>query len=286
MALKLASTAANYASFPSRTREGGYRLGNVVVRSPYAASGKNPQYGPQYGIVNFDAAAPNGGQMRDMTEREQGGGVEPTKTQPNNATTAVSSFLRYLYTLNKTPLSERQRDLLEPEQKPIAELFTVFDCTDYSEFLLSRKGTSPKKVGLLTYSLKKRSLTFIDCAWLTVAMVRGTIDTHGGYFHTGNPDQTKQQQEKEKLGKQSTEKPEAYVTQQLIYGLACLGFKPFLDSLSDGIDEGDSATATTKQTLTTLSQLCESRNIQVLLAAERYNRDVLGIKTACDRDGY
>ncbi|MGB3573933.1 MAG: alpha/beta hydrolase [Phormidesmis sp.] len=295
MALKLASTAANYASFPAKTREGGYRLGNVVVRSPDKAiynnsSYSNSQYRPEYGIVNFDSTAADGGQMRDMTAREDGG-IEPTRTLPkaqnsqssaqtpaqsNQVPIPVSSFLKYLYTLDKTPLSERQQSLLEPEQKPIAELFTVFDCTDYSEFLPSRQGKPQKKVGLLTYSLKKRSLTFIDCAWLTIAMARGTIDTHGGYFYAGDL----------KPAKQQVPTPEAYVTKQLIYGLACLGFSPFLAALSTGIDEGLSPTATAKKELTTLSQLCETRNIQVLLAAERYNRDVLGIKDKCDRDGY
>ena len=33
MALRLASTAANYFSYPSRTQNGGYRLGNVTVRN-------------------------------------------------------------------------------------------------------------------------------------------------------------------------------------------------------------------------------------------------------------
>ncbi len=282
MALKLASTAANYASFPARTREGGYRLGNVVVRSPKPVSSHDRKYGPSYGIVNFDATT-NGGQMIDMQmidpSKGEHGGVEPTKTLPDNAIpdstmTPVSSFLTYLFTLKRKPLSERQRDLLEPEQRPIAELFTVFDCTDYSEFLPNRKGTSPKTVGLLTYSLKKRSLAFTDYVRLTVAMVRKTIDTHGGYFQGVSSDPTVSQ----------ARNTEAYVTKQLIYGLACLGFKPFLATLSSGGGEGQSSTAAAKRTLETLSQLCETRNIQVLLAAERYNRDVLGIER--DRDGY
>ncbi len=33
MALRLASTAANYFSYPSKTQDGGYRLGNVTVRN-------------------------------------------------------------------------------------------------------------------------------------------------------------------------------------------------------------------------------------------------------------
>ena len=264
MALKLASTAANYASFPSNTREGGYRLGNVVVRSPYLKARNTPQYG----IINFDAETQ---QLRDVQVRSEEG-FEPKKIacKTEEETVLVSSFLRYLHTMRDRPLSRRQRDSLEPEQKPIAELFTVFDCTDYYEF--SESSRKPKKIGMLSYGLKKRSLNFIDYFFLTIAMAWGKIDTHGGYFCAGNSNKVSE--------------PEAYVSKQLIYGLACLGFKRFLLSLSTGSDECDLPKSATIKELEKLSQLCESRNIQVLLAAERYNRDVLGIVTADDRIGY
>ncbi|MBE9063690.1 alpha/beta hydrolase [cf. Phormidesmis sp. LEGE 11477] len=273
MALKLASTAANYASFPARTQEGGYRLGNVVVRSPYS-KGKST---PQYGIVNFDANAPTGEQLSDVQARAEGG-FEPKKIAYKTAnkigggTVAVSSFLEYLHTLSDTPLSHRQREILEPEQKPIAELFTVFDCTDYYEFSDSTQGEKSEKIGLLSYGLQKRSLNFVDYVFLTIGMIRGKVDTHSGYFCTGDLEQPEQ--------------PEAYVSKQLIYGLACLGFKRFLISLSAEVEECDSPTTAATKELQTLSQLCEARNIQVLLAAERYNRDVLGVVTAGDRIGY
>ncbi|MEL7067800.1 MAG: alpha/beta hydrolase [Cyanobacteria bacterium J06581_3] len=277
MALKLASTAANYASFPARTLEGGYRLGNVVVRSPLSSfpSGSSQPTKPQYGIINFDANADEGEQMIDMKPRQECGGVEPTQiacTTRKEKMINVSSFLDYLYMLKDKSLSERQCDMLEPGQKPIAELFTVFDCTDYSEFL-QRKGEKPQKVSLLTYGLGKRSLQFFNYARLILAMITGKIDNHGGYFYSGEPEGKQQQ------------KPEAYVTKQLIYGLACLGFRPFLASLSNESLMCESLTVT-QQELQALSQLCESRNIQVLLAAERYNRDVLGIINEHDRDGY
>ncbi|MEM9089221.1 MAG: alpha/beta hydrolase [Cyanobacteria bacterium P01_F01_bin.53] len=272
MALKLASTAANYASFPARTREGGYRLGNVVVRSPQCEK----DTAPQYGIINFAAAEVE--QLKDMQVRGQGG-FEPRKTdcETEEGTVEVSSFLTYLHTLGDRPLSHRQRDILDPEQKPIAELFTVFDCTDYYEFWQGAEGTTPKKVGLLSYGLGKRSLSFIDYVFLTIAMARGTIDNHGGYFYSGDA---------EAAAKRQATKPEAYVTKQLIYGLACMGFKPFLASLSTGTQMEDAPEVAAKQQLQALSQLCEARNIQVLLAAERYNRDVLGIVTPGDRNGY
>ena len=102
MALKLASTAANYASFPAKTREGGYRLGNVVIREPYRQNLPPGKPSP-YGIVNLSPT--DGRQLLNIP------------------------FLDYLYILSNVSLSKRQQALLEPNQKPIAELFTVFDCT-------------------------------------------------------------------------------------------------------------------------------------------------------------
>jgi hypothetical protein len=182
MALKLASTAANYASFPTRTREGGYRLGNVVVRLP------NPNAPPAYGIVNLD---PSSGDLLDVQPRSQTtpDAAEPQSVTPTAQVTTleaagktmmvtVSSYLKYLYTLERTSLLDRQLELLDANQKPIAELFTVFDCTDYQEALPGRR-----PVGLLSHALGKRSLNFIDYVKLSVDFFRGKIDTHGGYFY-------------------------------------------------------------------------------------------------------
>ena len=241
MALKLASTAANYASFPAKTREGGYRLGNVVIRMP---NNQSPQLGKflRYGIVNFDSA--NGGALLTVP------------------------FLDYLYILSDTSLSKRQQDILEPSQKPIAELFTVFDCTDYYEDAPDSSGRAPKKVGLLTRALGKRSLSLWDYAVLTIDMFTGRIDTHSGYFHS-------------KDVKDAKSKPDARLTKQLIYGLACLGFGSFLASLST-----DSPSKDRSKELRLLSGLCANHHIQVLLAAERYEQDVLGLAAEGDREGY
>ncbi len=244
MALRLASSAANYASFPARTREGGYRLGNVVVRSPKNEADKTPPYG----IIKLEPEADGSKQ----------------------------SFLDYLYILGDKSLKERQEKIIEPDQHSIAELFTVFDCTDYSEYLPREEGKEPKVKGLMTGAKGRRSLNFYRYILLTIAMFRGTIDTHGGYFQEGNPEHKK---------KNRATNIEAYVTKQLIYGLACLGFEPFLESLSTGV-ESSSSKEVAEQNLEALSSLCESRKIQVLLSPERYKQDVLGIEGAGDREGY
>jgi hypothetical protein len=288
MALRMASTVANYASFPAKTREGGYRLGNVVVRSPHERLAKTHR-GNHYGIVNFDTHVPEGGQLIDVQMRSQGG-IEPKQisyAKLDGSEGLVSSFLTYLYVLRSKTLSRRQQDILEPDQKPIAELFTVFDCTDYYELLPSAPGKPSKKVGLLTYALGKRSLSFWNYVSLAFALFTSSIDSHGGYFYTA-PDHPAGSSVKK------PSRPSAHVSKQLIYGLACLGFKPFIAGLSASTDwapkntaqNTDKNAAEAKAELALLSQLCAERHIQVLLAAERYNRDILGVVTPGDRIGY
>jgi len=267
MALKLASTVANYASFPARTREGGYRLGNVVVRYPDAK--KRQKGNLRYGIVNFEPTQSE--PILESMQKKKTGAVEPIKVTEqglDKTLVKVSSFLKYLYILRDKSLSSRQQEIIEPDQKPIAELFTVFDCTDYVEFLPQAGGGAPRKVGLLTKALGQPSLSFWNYVSLTIAMVKGEIDTHGGYFYSGQ-------------GNEQPEKPEAVLTKDLIYGLACLGFQPFVDALPVETE------ASPKAHLATLSKWCEARQIQVLLAAERFNRYVLKLEPkASDRDGY
>ncbi len=288
MALKLASTAVNYASFPAKTREGGYRLGNVVVRSLQENMAPKDHVS-HYGIVNFDAHAAEGGQLRDVQMRSQGG-IEPrqiTYSKANGAEGFVSSFLAYLYILPSKALIRRQQDILEPDQKPIAELFTVFDCTDYYELLPAERGQGLKKVGLLSYSLGKRSLHFWNYVRLTFATFSGAIDSHGGYFYT--PPQPSVTGAQPPLSR-----PDAYLSKQLIYGLACLGFSALITSLSAERDltDGDISRDTprditaAKRALNNFSGICADRHIQILLAAERYNRDILGIVSEGDRIGY
>ncbi|MBW4462686.1 MAG: alpha/beta hydrolase [Nodosilinea sp. WJT8-NPBG4] len=281
MALKLASTAANYASFPARTREGGYRLGNVVVKLPEAST-VQPSAANQYGIVNL---APETGKLLDMTTRSQFAtqGIAPsseviTLPESEEADTAetiqtvkASSYLKYLYTLPKTSLLDRQIELLVPTQKPIAELFTVFDCTDYQEALPDQK-----LVGVLSHALGKQSLNFWDYVKLTFAYFRGKIDTHGGYFCPGSADIDP---------KNGPVKPEARLSKQLIYGLACLGFQPLLATMAGSPNFEDRTLEERRQALQQFSDLCEKHGIQALLAAERYNQAILGIGER-DRSGY
>lgn len=269
MALRLASTAANYASFPARTREGGYRLGNVVVRTPEADTPL------AYGMINLD---PIDGSLVGMQSRSQSiaDPTEPQSVAPEAASATlpgsreivkVSSYLKYLYTLARTSLLDRQLELLDLTQKPIAELFTFFDCTDYQETLPGRG-----QVGLLSHALGKRSLNFIDYIKLSLDFFQGKIDTHGGYFAEAIP------------GVEPV-RPEARLTKQLIYGLASLGFQPLLAELADCNGFESQPIQDRKLALQEFSSLCQAHGIQALLAAERYNQAILGIAER-DRTGY
>lgn len=208
MVLKLASTAANYFSFPANTRDGGYRLGNVVVRSANQKAG----------IVNLDPQ----GQLIPL----------PGKT-----------FLEQLSIRDGLPLSERQAKIGLEGDRFIAELFTYFDCTDYKE----------QGKGIVSKALGKPFLSFFDYLELSLS----NIDGHGGFlFHA-----------------------EADWTRRLIYGLSCLGIEKVLQSINP--------TESNKVALLkAVSDKCEAKGIQVLLAPERYEVDVLGHLEKRDRTGY
>jgi hypothetical protein len=147
LALRLASTVANYFSFPASTRESGYRLGNVSI--------KNKQ---DYGISYLNTL-----------KEEQHSRL--LKSLAINSLTPRSS----LADIQKSYQSDEKED-----KEQIAKLFTFIDCTDYTEKMppnsRERRFLSLEKWGwepLLFYYLR-----------LIIAYTIGKekIDTHGGYF--------------------------------------------------------------------------------------------------------
>jgi Alpha/beta hydrolase of unknown function (DUF900) len=258
MALRLASTAANYFSYPSRTQAGGYRLGNVCISNSMPPPSEQPIRPERYGMTIYKPSD----QLFDL----QDGNEEKMDGFP----------LDYLYLQAKTRLSYRQKKIaLAPEQEPIGERFTFFDCTDYTEL---EKG---KPIGLLSHAMKKQSLNVLDYALLSIAYFRGKIDTHGGYFSDGS-------------SSQANPKPEAAFTKMAIYGLASLGFEKFLEELPSEpifenyqeifgrrLQELETSQLTTQQQQKIalshiLSSICRDKGIQVLLARDRYTKDIMG----------
>ncbi|WP_427157986.1 alpha/beta hydrolase [Aliinostoc sp. HNIBRCY26] len=162
LALRLASTAANYFSFPSKDRYRGYKLGNVTVnRNPNSPPNKNGCQDPnsppnkngcqdKYGIVN----------------------VQKDKLQNPHQYLEIRT---YQETERKTLLELSGETQLK--ENAIADCFTYFDCTDYTE-------EEPEK-GILSFARKKDCLTLCDYFELCLAHFFGfprKIDTHGGYF--------------------------------------------------------------------------------------------------------
>jgi pimeloyl-ACP methyl ester carboxylesterase len=277
MALRLASTAANYFSYPTKTQDGGYRLGNVTVRNSTEPQGAGK---PAQKKILKEGAAMRSESYGMIVRLPDGQLVSLNEGQQ----ISISGYpLDYLYIREQTPLSQRQKAVaLAPNQKPIGELFTFFDCTDYTEKYVDLKGRE-KTIGLVSHALRKQALTFGDYVSLTIDYFSGKIDTHGGYFSDGESEPKKGL------------KPEATFTKLAIYGLACIGFEKFLlelpeepvfndykvsfQKILENFQSPSSELTTERRKKVALSQIlssiCRDRGIQVLLAQKRYTLDVL-----------
>jgi hypothetical protein len=264
MALRLASTAANYFSYPSKTQAGGYRLGNVCISNSMPPPAEKPIKLESYGMTIRRSSGKN----LQLFDLQKDGQEVYTPGVP----------LDYLHIQSQIRLSDRQKKIaLAPDQKPIGELFTFFDCTDYTE----QYPGQDKPTGLLSHALKKQSLTVLDYVRLSIDYFRGKIDTHGGYFSDGSSSQIHP-------------KPEAAFTKMAIYGLASLGFEKFLQELpkepmfadyqetfGQRLQKLQSSGLTTPQQQKMalsqiLSSICRDKGIQVLLAEDRYTKDIMG----------
>lgn len=152
LALRVASTAANYFSFPSRTRKTGYRLGNLTVTPKNRTTVKSDEEKTDqkgiYGIVNL-------AELPDPHSR-------------------VSPYLE----LNDLS-SSRTRRLNEEEKDSelIADLFTYFDCTEY------RDRVGDRDAYVLILDNQRSPLKLFAYLRLFVAYATEKRDVHGGYFH-------------------------------------------------------------------------------------------------------
>jgi len=285
MALRLASPIANYFVYPSNRQVGGYRLGNVMVRNftekdsngnlvkKIALQKGSPMPSGSYGMI-----------VRLPDENEPLINLQNGQNVPLSDQEHLTYPLDYVYIQDQLPLSTRQEEIaLAPNQKPIGEFFTFFDCTDYTEKYLD-KGRQ-KSAGLVSHALRKQALSFKDFMRLTIDYFSGKIDTHGGYFSNGETNPKKGL------------KPEAAFTKLAIYGLACVGFERFLIELQEEPIFSEyttyyeqilkdvesqpvflSLTDNQKEKVILshlLSSICRDKGIQVLLSQERYALDVL-----------
>lgn len=164
IALRLASTAANYFFFPVRSRIAGYRLGNVSINSQ------------THGITN-------------ITELYQIVEGLPIR----EAILASGSFadrLALTYTTGVPTKVETLRNIFKISgDLGIVDIATFIDCTDYKDFELARNPRlsknseqNSKPRGVLSKAKKKRALNIFDYFGLTLDYARDKRDVHGGYF--------------------------------------------------------------------------------------------------------
>ncbi|WP_017300858.1 alpha/beta hydrolase [Nodosilinea nodulosa] len=196
IALRTASTTANYIAFPSRTQARGYRLGNVALQNKLGGI-------DDYGLINlrtldkdFSASLPIGEAIAQA-----------------QANVMESLFLTYQRFQKRGVVT--MADLFKVQtarsanRATVADFFTYFDCTDYFDIKYdpSNNTCSAKPTGLLTRALGHATLKPWDYFLLTLDYARGKRDVHGGYF-------------------------EGKFSQELLYRLAFLGFDDYLKTFN------------------------------------------------------
>lgn len=163
LALRLASTAANYFSFPASTRTQGYRLGNVTV---------NLQDKNVYGIVNLKKLLE--GKVDDLLQyigikvfNRKDRSLEPSSNVRNDLESIAAT---------------------QTDPESIADLFTYFDCTEYHDWT-SYEGRTRQPMNVMICSKQRSPLNFWNYIWLLKAYIDFSknpkigIDVHGGYFY-------------------------------------------------------------------------------------------------------
>ncbi len=165
LALRIASTAANYFSFPARSRTQGYRLGNLTVSSKRITLSKSKNVKPIYGIVNLEELPDPTSHLLPYLEinvlnKDQNQRLDPAsqRHERKKSDEAVAS--------------------IQEDKESIADLFTYFDCTEYRDKLDSQQ----KESYVLLLDGQRSPLKLLDYLRLLMAFAAGKRDVHGGYF--------------------------------------------------------------------------------------------------------
>ena len=206
LALRLASTTANYFSFPASTRTQGFRLGNVTVNldsSKQALLRQSP-----YGIINLkelmSGAPPS--PLLDFI------GVQ-TLDRDTRSVGQEGAKKREALQKRSGKVDEESLATAKPDPESIADLFTYLDCTEYRDITVYAK-RDHQEINVLICEGQRSPLKFFNYLKLLKAYVdfssdpgKGVgVDVHGGYFY-------------------------GRLSNLLIYRLAFLGFQGLLDSL-------------------------------------------------------
>lgn len=192
LALRLASTAANYFSFPARTRFRGYKLGNVTAKhfiDKFDRRNRRLKDDEKYGIINLNKG-------------------EDNRPHKNIEVRASNLEHRRFDELLQSENEEKKKRILEEEA--VADFFTYFDCTDYVDLEGDPTKSVPpngKPKGVVSHAPRRAALNlwwdYIILCFAYFFSIPRHINVHGGYF-------------------------EGKFSQRLIYELAFLGFQGFL----------------------------------------------------------
>ncbi|OKH32432.1 hypothetical protein NIES2101_40715 [Calothrix sp. HK-06] len=253
--LRVASTAANYISFPANTYDRGFRLGNIVVDSRIDKNDKSNSAPMRYGIINQNHdGSVNADDRSAMAE---------IGIVSDNTLKTLSDLLS-----NNSKVTQNYA---------IAGLFTYFDCTDYRDkVIINNQKISEKPEGVLTRALRQSKLSFVDCLILIFDSIVIEKNVHGGYF---------QGEFSRKI---------LYRLAFLGYKdfLVSLKDEPDYQEIVPQIETSSNNQQTPfdayKEAMIKLSQVlskqCEDKGIKVFLAPERYVVDMLGEER--NRKGY
>ncbi|WOD41390.1 alpha/beta hydrolase [Nodosilinea sp. E11] len=216
IALRIASTTANYIAFPSRTQARGYRLGNVALQNHHGGI-------DDYGLINLASLD------QDFSPSLPIG--EAIAQSHNNVMEQLFLTYRRSHKRGVVTLADlfKVQASQDSNRATVADFFTYFDCTDYIDIKYdpSNNTCSAKPTGILTRALGHATLKPWHYFLLTLDYATGKRDVHGGYF-------------------------EGQFSQQLLYGLAFLGFEGYLQTF-----DADHQVA-----LSQLHLACQNKQIQ------------------------
>ncbi len=162
LALRIASTAANYISFPARNRFRGYKLGNITVQH-----------------------------FENKTKR-RGWTIEDVENHPPGLEIRASNLEhRNLVELGTPHLQDAVVNADERERHALLEVanaFTYFDCTDYKDIQVNYETGERSTVasGVVSHVEKQSALNFYHYVklifWSGRSKNSAAIDFHSGYF--------------------------------------------------------------------------------------------------------
>lgn len=246
LALRIASATANYFTFPSSTKDMGYRLGNVSLKA--CRNNALP-----CGIVNLSALDEYffpGTSLSEAIARN------PEKVMDHLFLTynwgkdgGYNTLSKLLQQRSQASQADKGAPVHQSSKITIADFFTYFDCTDYKDvrFSVSDGSLSQQSQGLLTQAKHKKALNWWDYFELVIQGARGNLDVHGGYF-------------------------QGEFTQAMIYRIAFLGFTGYLKTL----DNDPKMAFDPHVALSKLHMQCRDFGIQSFLSPIRYCVDIQG----------